>query len=91
MHEFAGIDDVEATLQRLAPMTQEIPRRPGQKEARWMHTLSGVTADVSRLDTTPAEAGASTGEPLSIRVQRVEEQIAALSAELHALKTKLGE
>src|SRR5438874_6159297 len=34
MHEFGAIDDVEATLQHLAPLVQEIPRRPGQKEAR---------------------------------------------------------
>jgi len=91
MHGFAAIDDVEATLQRLAPMIQEIPRRPGQKEARWMQTLSGATADFSRPDAAPAEAGAFTGEPLSVRVQRLEEQIAALSTELHALKAKLGE
>ena len=92
MHEFATVDDVEATLQRLAPMVQEIPRRPGQKEARWMHTLSGVPADFSRPETAaPAEAGAYTGEPLSARVQRLEEQVAALGAELQALKAKLGE
>jgi uncharacterized protein YceH (UPF0502 family) len=90
MHEFVAIDDVEATLRRLAPMVQEIPRRPGQKETRWTHLLSGsVAADFSRPEA-PAEAGAST-EPLSARVQRLEEQVAALSAELQALKTKLGE
>jgi len=93
MHEFAAIDDVEATLQHLAPLVQELPRRPGQKETRWVHVLSGsVTADLSRPETAaPAdEAGAST-EPLSIRVQRLEEQVTALTAELRALKAKLGE
>ena len=34
---------------------------------------------------------AYTGEPLSARVQRLEEQVAALSIELQSLKTKLGE
>lgn len=90
MHEFAAIDDVEATLRRLEPLVQEIPRRPGQKEARWTHLLSGVAADFSRPDAAPAEAGVYT-EPLSERVQRLEEQVAALSAELRALKAKLGE
>ena len=92
MHEFATVDDVEATLQRLAPMAQEIPRRPGQKEARWMHTLSGVGTGFSLSQAEPAEAGSHiTGEPLSARVQRLEEVVATLGAELHALKAKLGE
>ena len=91
MHQFAAMDDVEATLQRLASdpaLVQELPRRPGQKEARWTHVLSGA-AGFSPPDL-PAEASSYT-EPLSVRVQRLEEQVAALTDELHALKTKLGE
>ena len=88
LHEFGAIDDVEATLQRLAPMTQEIPRRPGQKEARWMQTLSGAAPSAPAAEEGAPESGR---EPLSIRVQRLEEQIAALSEELHSLKAKLGE
>ena len=93
LHEFASIDDVEATLQHLAPLVQEIPRRPGQKEARCTHTLSGVTAEFGRPAdiAAPAEADVHTGEPLSARVQRLEEQVAALTTELAALKAKLGE
>lgn len=90
MHQFATVDDVEATLQRLAPLVEELPRRPGQKEARWTHMLSGVAADFSRPDPS-AEAGSYTAEPLSARVQRLEEQVAGLTDELRALKTKLGE
>ncbi len=88
MHDFAAIDDVEATLQRLAPLVQELPRRPGQKETRWMHLLSGAAGF-----SPPAEESAPvhTGEPLSARVQRLEEQVAALTGELQALKAKLGE
>ena len=89
LHEFVAIDDVEATLQRLAPMTREIPRRPGQKEARWMQTLSGATVPApADEETAAAESGR---EPLSVRVQRLEEGLAAIAAELHALKAKLGE
>jgi uncharacterized protein YceH (UPF0502 family) len=91
MHEFAAIDDVEATLQRLAPLVREIPRRPGQKEARWMQTV-GTGFSLSQ-EPAQAEARAHSidGEPLSARVQRLEEQVAALSDELRALKAKLGE
>jgi uncharacterized protein YceH (UPF0502 family) len=88
MHEFATIEDVEATLQRLAPLVREIPRRPGQKEARWMHTLSGVAAAAPAAEESEAEI---PREPMSARVQRLEEQVAALAEELRALKAKLGE
>lgn len=92
MHEFETIEDVEATLQRLAaesPLVRELPRRPGQKEARWTQILSGA-ASFSPPDDEPApETG--RGEPMSVRVQRLEEQVAALAAELRALKDKLGE
>jgi uncharacterized protein YceH (UPF0502 family) len=80
MHEFAAMEDVEATLQRLAPLVQELPRR------RWTHTLSGVSAAAPA-----AEESAPAGEPLSARVQRLEEQVTSLIDELQALKTKLGE
>jgi uncharacterized protein YceH (UPF0502 family) len=91
MHEFAAIDDVEATLQRLAPLVEELPRRPGQKEARWTHMLSGAAAASAAEESAPESGRAYTGEPLSARVQHLEEQVAALTEELRALKTKLGE
>src|SRR5258706_60734 len=77
MHDFGAIEDIEATLQRLAPMTEEIPRRPGQKEARWMQMLSGAAPSIPSAEESAPESGR---EPLSIRVQRLEEQIAALGA-----------
>ncbi|HJT17633.1 MAG TPA: DUF480 domain-containing protein, partial [Thermoanaerobaculia bacterium] len=91
LHAFENIGEVEETLRRLDEIVVEIPRRPGQKESRWMQTLSGA-AGLS----LPAEAGSYTEagphtEPLSARVQRLEEQVAALADELHAFKAKLGE
>lgn len=91
LHAFETIDDVEATLQRLGSgddaIVRELPRRPGQKEARWTHTLGGVIAEESSAEDAPVTAG----EPLSIRVQRLEAQVAALMSELRELKAKLGE
>ncbi|HLJ73330.1 MAG TPA: DUF480 domain-containing protein, partial [Thermoanaerobaculia bacterium] len=86
LYAFESIAEVEDTLRRLDPITVELPRRPGQKESRWMQTLSGGQAMLSE----PAEAGPHT-EPLSARVQQLEEQVAALTGELRALKAKLGE
>ncbi len=82
LYAFENIVDVEETLRRLAPLVREIPRRPGQKESRWTQVLSNVEVGFS-----PPEPA----EPLSARVQRLEEQVAALIDELHAFKAKLGE
>jgi uncharacterized protein len=87
LHAFESIAEVEDTLGRLDPLVREIPRRPGQKESRWMQLLSPsvpLTADAERVQV-------EASEPLSARVQRLEEQLAELTAELRALKAKLGE
>jgi uncharacterized protein YceH (UPF0502 family) len=46
-----------------------------------------IVEEPAAIETAAAEAR----EPLSARVLRLEEQVAALSAELRALKEKLGE
>lgn len=84
LFSFETIDEVEDTLRHLDPLAREMPRRPGQKEARWYHTLGGGPVE-------PAHEAAAAVTPLSERVQRLEEQVAQLSAELRDLKTKLGD
>jgi len=88
LHEFESIGEVEETLQWMAtppsPFARELPRRPGQKETRWAHLLGGVIAEEPEPAVAPSE-------PLSARVARLEEQIAAVMNELRELKTKLGE
>ncbi len=92
LHGFETIDDVEAMLQRLGhgddALLRELPRRSGQKETRWMHRLGGAYVEPAvSADDQPAASGA----PLSVRVQRLEEQVATLTSELRELKAKLGE
>ena len=84
LYAFEGIAEVEETLRRLAPLVNELPRRPGQKEGRWAQTLSGGQA----ILPDPIEVEAA---PRSDRLTRLEEQVAALAEELRALKAKLGE
>jgi len=91
LHSFDSVADVESRLQEMAahpePLVRQLPRRPGQKEERWAHTVGGMV-----VEEPPApEHATETREPLSARVQRLEEQVAALSAELRGLKEKLGE
>ena len=85
LFSFDSIEDVEDTLRHLDPLVRELPRRPGQKEARWAHTLGGAPVVV---EDAPEQQ--SVREPLSDRVQRLEDQIAQLTAELRDLKEKLG-
>jgi uncharacterized protein YceH (UPF0502 family) len=91
--QFESVAEVEETLRDMAahsePLVQQLARRPGQKEERWAHTTGGAIVE----DALPAaeERSESRGEPLSARVQRLEEQVATLTAELRELKGKLGE
>ena len=88
LHPFEAIAEVEETLQWMStppsPFVRELPRRPGQKEGRWMHLLGGAVAEVPEPEPVAAE-------PMSARVARLEEQVAMLTNELRELKNKLGE
>jgi len=84
LYAFESIAETEETLRRLDPLVQELPRRAGQKETRWTHTLSHVEAGSS--PPVPAEADTYTE-----RLQRLEEQVAELIEELRTFKAKLGE
>jgi uncharacterized protein len=91
LQQFDTVADVEDTLRDMAahsePLVRQLPRRPGQKEERWAHTTGGAIVE----EIAPAAEVSESREPLSMRVQRLEEQVAALSAELRELNAKLGE
>lgn len=94
LHSFATVAEVEETLRDMSahsePLVRELPRRPGQKEERWAHLAGGAIVEAPVAASTESAAPA-TGEPLSARVARLEEQVAALGNELRELKAKLGE
>jgi uncharacterized protein YceH (UPF0502 family) len=71
LHAFASLDAVEQTLAGLIEreLVTRVPRRPGQKEQRYAHTLGAEVV---------VEAPASLEE----RVARLEEQLAELVARL---------
>ena len=87
LYSFENIAEVEETLRRLDPLVHELPRRPGQKESRWVHTLSGAAGSQPAEDNDGLRGRRSTEE----RLQSLEQQVAALAEELRALKAKLGE
>ncbi|MGA7616715.1 MAG: YceH family protein [Thermoanaerobaculia bacterium] len=95
MFRFETIDEVEATLRTLAdreePLARELPRRPGQKESRWMH----LAGDPSALEESTADVASveveTRSESLGSRVERLEVTVERLAKELGELNAKLGE
>ncbi|HEX7133537.1 MAG TPA: YceH family protein, partial [Iamia sp.] len=57
LHAFADVDEVEDVLADMArwgePLVRLLPRRPGQRDARWAHLLSGEP-DLSASEPAPA-------------------------------------
>jgi uncharacterized protein YceH (UPF0502 family) len=94
LFSFESVAAAEEILRDMAshsePLVRELERRAGQKEARWMHLAGGESEPIEAEPSARISSGA-TGEPLSARVQRLEEQLGALLVEFQALKEKLGE
>jgi uncharacterized protein YceH (UPF0502 family) len=64
-----------------------LERQPGQKEARWAHTL-GLTIPAAEPGPSPASApaGSSPSARMAERVERLEADLAALQAEFEAFR-----
>src|SRR5688572_25474992 len=79
--DFEGIDDVEASLDGLAgreePIVVRLPRRPGQKEARWAHLVGGpVDADAGEDEPRAASATSPGGRAVADRLVALEAEVA---------------
>ncbi|HTQ80052.1 MAG TPA: YceH family protein [Thermoanaerobaculia bacterium] len=107
LHAFASLAEVEDTLRRMAeveePLVVELPRRVGQKENRWVHTVGEVAEPASALDIAPppeprrtvlpgpaTAASADAVDAMAARIAQLEETVASLAKELAALKSELG-
>ena len=80
MHVFADLSAVRATLERLIERELVVreDRRPGQKEERYTHLLSG---DAGERDlVTAPEAGVTALDDLAERVSRLEHEVDQLRA-----------
>ncbi len=88
---FSSLGEVEETLRRLAadaePFVVELPRVPGQKEARWMHLAGGAPPPAAQPGPSAlaGEAGA-----LARRLTEIESRVEELNAEVARLLKQLG-
>ena len=77
LHAFESLEEVEATLNRLIertpPLVQKLARRPGEKEPRFAHLLSGEVVPHAQ----PAEP-VEHRSPLEERLGRLETELAEL-------------
>lgn len=89
LFEFPDLARVELTLQSLMslsqPLVTQLPRRPGQKETRYAHLLSGEPP----IETTFAEPVESPAA--NDRIGALEETVNSLRSELEDLRVRFDE
>lgn len=93
LHPFASVDEVDAVLAALAgrtrPLVRELERRPGQKEARWVHLLGQPPAASPHAATTAAAGEAPELQRLRDENERLRQRVADLEAELAQVRQDL--
>lgn len=84
LHRFDDLSEVERVIEHLPEMVVKLPRRPGEKESRYTHLLSGPV-------DTQEPATEMPGPPRHDRVAALEEEVALLRDELQRLKEQFAE
>lgn len=85
MHHFDDLAEVEAVIERLPELITQLPRRPGEKEARYAHLLCGspaVAAEEASLELPPPTH--------PDRMGALEMEVAQLRDELEDLKQQFA-
>jgi uncharacterized protein len=80
MHHFDDTAEVESVLDRLPELVTKLPRRPGEKEARYAHLFAGIPEAQAALPDHTAVI------PRSDRLAELEAEVAQLRREIEDLK-----
>ena len=91
LHEFSGLEEVEATLNSLISrepdsLVTRLPRQPGQKEARFAHLLSGEVSVESATEIGPSTEASAPRRPPADRLQALEREVEILRGEVKTLQ-----
>jgi uncharacterized protein YceH (UPF0502 family) len=84
MHTFDDTDQVQSVIDRLPEFITKLERRPGEKESRYAHLLSGTPA-ISHSDTDPSPQPARQD-----RITILESEVTHLRDELEDLKQQFA-
>lgn len=95
-YEFSGLEEVESTLNALITkepeaMVVRLPRQPGQKDARFVHILSGAPSPEFLAEV---EAHSKSSQPRRIesdKVEKLEQEIQRLKEEFRLLQRQFEE
>ena len=92
MHRFEDLDEVLSGLQQLMrrepPLAKALGRRPGTKEIRYAHLLSG---DVEAWEPPAETAYSGSVADENERVAHLEAQVATLQTEVAELKQQMAD
>jgi uncharacterized protein len=85
LHPFGSLAEIHETLDALIDreFVARLPRRPGQKEERYVQLLGGDEG-AAAATATPAATAAPASSDLEARVARLEEEVASLRQALEA-------
>ena len=87
MHPFGDLAEVESVIDHMPELITKLPRRPGEKEARYAHLLSGEPP----VSAVPAPSAAIPQAPLPAeRMMALEAEVAQLRRELEELKQQFA-
>ncbi|MDB4925898.1 YceH family protein [Mucilaginibacter sp.] len=92
LYEFESIEEVQEVLDKLAggdmPYLMQLPKHPGQKEARYAHLLAGVPeiSEDDEMDELPGRPGSG----IEARLSKVELELAELKAAFDKLMKELS-
>ncbi len=75
-------------MEREEPLVMRLPRQPGRKEHRFAHLLSGLP-DIEESSAVPTEPARLKVAAENDRIARLEEEVAALRAELDEVSKQL--
>lgn len=94
--DFANMDEVEATLNKLHNLNEEqlvvkLDREPGKRDSRYAHLFSGdeglhVASNMPPSTNAPYQEPESTAPNTLERISQLEQQVCELSSQLAELK-----
>jgi hypothetical protein len=92
MAPFAEAGEVETALETLrsradGPFVVRLPREPGRRDSSYAHLFSGAVAATPDRDESPAAA--TVAAPALDRLDRLEDQLREMRAELEQIKRRL--